>query len=587
MRRLCLVIAIATLGVSFLLLNNSEIAHAQTPRSGTDTIRFTAATRGNDYDNSGYLEWCWVLQSKTTGVGWHGSYPGGPPDALDEVAQQRVAPTPPYTQDQWWASCHSNSTEVVDLAAFGFTDNLNCTAISPCYSLIGIGTSGFYPQDHCNFIEVALYDWGTWDPGHGTGDWKGTQRMIHTQAPSTSFSVPLIPVTTSGAYYRWAIGTVLNDISCAPNGVSGFQNGGYHVHHDWMPPTIVFDPVSGTVNCYWNVNTNVSPITPPTPSQPPMQQTDWRKENPDHWIHYLVHAAGQPCFDPGPSARDFLLAPSGALNGDQNGAGTRDLARGGPGYTITTPQTCFTGTSWCGIISVTQPLLQGAFNYNQGMSPVHYFNARQVRFPSRGVMAEWYNDGTYSFQVRNNGDIVWYPGDYYVGNCPYHANSGEPVYTVSFSSSALSCGVYGAGPPPYGATVPGSAVNQLWAGFRGLNGVNPSVPPTQTDANTWAQTQIDSGHWTDVVMPAIAAMIGGVRDQRDLATLGITGNPPFDGNLGQAGLASIMTKMNPLASRITKPLLYDGSHDEMNRDWIRSARTRWKLTRKTFEIVPS
>src|SRR5437867_4114465 len=134
-------------------------------------------------------------------------------------------------------------------------------------------------------------------------------------------------------------------------------------------------------------------------------------------------------------------------------------------------------------------------------------------------------------------------------------------------------------------------LSTVWSQFRGAGGVNPSIPPSQLqqEANTWVQTQINSGHWVDVVKPALNNAIRAGRNPRDMATLGTTGNPPFDGNPGQVGMAGagVMNKMNTLASRIIGPPSFDRAQDEANRDWIRSTRLRWNLTRNGFEQVPN
>lgn len=77
MTRFLLLISAVSFGLSLLLFNGPEIAQAQTPRM--DTINLMAATQGYDYDFSSFLEWC----VSTT---WHVGYPGGPANALDELA---------------------------------------------------------------------------------------------------------------------------------------------------------------------------------------------------------------------------------------------------------------------------------------------------------------------------------------------------------------------------------------------------------------------------------------------------------------------------------------------------------------------
>jgi hypothetical protein len=541
-----LLLTTASFGLTLLFFNGPKVAQAQTTR--TDTLRFMAATRGANFDGTG-LKWC-VSQT------WHESYPGGPSDALDEVPETSAG------------YCPSLQTEQVELAVFGLTDMSSCTIFAPCRSLRVRIDSGQYQQGGCTYIEAGFFDYGTVNENGGKGNFRGRARMLHALGPSGYLITLSVTIDWYSGGDNWrTVGTVVNDTTCTkyPSGLPGFTDGKYHVHHDFMPPT-------GSVSCSLNTNTSTNFAT---------GTTDLLRNDPNIWyIYSLTHKPGVSCLDPapGPTAANALLDPAGPLDGDGNGAGTKSLATGTP--SVTSPPTCITGTSWCGTMTVTPPVLQGAYSYYQGVSPADYFRRRQAQFPPPQVMAEWYNDGTYYFQVRNNGDTVTYPGDYYVGNCPYHANYGEPIYVVSYSSSALSCGFYGAGPPPYGAGVVGAGVSQLWAGFRGLNGANPYVPPTQPDSNTWAKTQIDSGHWWDVVKPALDAVIRAAANNMDMATLGITGNPPFDGDFGQVGMAGVMKEMNTLASRITRPSSSDWTRDEANRDWIGSARLRWSLTRK-------
>ncbi len=550
MKRFLLLTATMSFGLTLLFFNGPQVAQAQTTR--TDTVRFMAATRGANFDGTG-LKWC---VSKT----WHESYPGGPWDALDEVPETSAG------------YCPSLQTEQVELAVFGLTNMSSCTALAPCASLRVIINSGTYPVGKCTFIEAKLFDFDTVNDNGGTGNFRGRARMLHALGPSGYLLTHSVAIDWyAGGNNWWTVGQVVNDIYCtkSPSGLPGFKDKEYHVHQDFMPPT-------GSVSCSWSTNTSTNFAT---------NTTDLLRNDPNIWyIYSLTHTPGVSCLDPapGPKAADLLLAPgTGVMNGDGNGGGTKDLATGAQ-PSLTSPQTCITGTSWCGTMTVTPPVLQAAYSYYQGVSPTDYFRRQQARFPPPQRMAEWYNDGTYFFQVRNNGDTVTYPGDYFVGNCPYHANLGDPIYIVSYGSSALSCGFYGAGPPPYGAGVVGAGVNQLWAGFRGLNGVNPGVPPTQNDSNTWALTQINSGHWWDVVNPALDAVIRAAATNMDMATLGITGTPPFDGDFGQVGMAGVMKEMNTLASRITAPSLSDRTRDEINRDWIDSARLRWESDGKGF-----
>jgi len=57
--------------------------------------------------------------------------------------------------------------------------------------------------------------------------------------------------------------------------------------------------------------------------------------------------------------------------------------------------------------------------------------------------------------------------------------------------------------------------------------LNPSTPPSelQQEANNW----VLSNDWTTVVKPNVDAVIRAARNQKDMKTLGITGNPSFDG----------------------------------------------------------
>ncbi len=522
MTRFLLLTAAASFGLTLLFFDGPEVAHAQTTRR--DTIRFMAATQGTNFDGTG-LKWC-------VSTGWHAGIPDNPnlTTALDEVPQTL-------------AGCPRSSTEQVELAVYGTTNATGCTLSTPCESLRVRINSGVYPAGKCNFIEAWLSDYNTANenPGVTSGNFRGRERMLHARGPN-GYGLTIF-VGSAFWYYigsNWTnVGTVVPDADCRTvTGALGWTD--YHVHHDFMPPTT-------SLECQWDKNTSANFAT---------GTTNLLRNDPNIWyIHGLTHTPGVPCIKPGPAAADSLTAPDGALDGDGNGAGTKDLATGAR-PSVTSLPTCVTGTSWCGTITVTPPVLQAAFAYYRGWSPLQYFRARQAPLPPPRWMAEWYNDGTAFFQVRNFGDTVTYPGDYYVGNCPYHADLGEPIYIVSFGSTALSCNLYGAGPPPYGTGVTAAGVNPLWAGFRGLNGVNPSAPTTQTEANTWTLTQIDSGHWWDVVQPALDAVIRAGASNMDMATLGITGNPPFDGDLGQVGMARLIEKMNTLASRIRRSFIF-------------------------------
>ena len=67
------------------------------------------------------------------------------------------------------------------LTTYGSTDQSTCS--SPCFSLSVRGRSGLY-RDLCDFIEAEL--WDAWDPVHKDGNRRGTEIMIHAQAPNNS-----------------------------------------------------------------------------------------------------------------------------------------------------------------------------------------------------------------------------------------------------------------------------------------------------------------------------------------------------------------------------------------------------------------
>lgn len=406
------------------------------------------------------LEWCYSQY-----------FHGGFGNALDEVPQTH-APTTPKQFPQY---CQSLKTEKVDLAVYGFTDWSTCTVSSPCYSLSVSGRSGVY-RDGCDYIEADLYD-------VQSTDWKGKQRMLHALAPTSNWTSFILVASTG--WYNWIeIGVVTNDTDC--KGGDGFTRNGYHVHHDFMQPT-------GSQYCQLSKND-------PYLAQ---KNTDWQKENPDHWIHSLVHAFGTACLVPGPPSADFLLGPGGAL--DDTGAGTRSLSTG---QTITTSSTCFAGTTWCGALTVTQPVLLAAYKWYRD-------NVKYAPPPSTsGAYAEWYNNGSYFFQY-----------------CGVQALGGTPVYFIYTRSSVtfIECGTsFGDWAFPGPAMVI-STVQSAFSKFRGANGVCPSCPPAQQDANMWAQTQIDGGHWADVVKPALDAVIRPAKNLTDMHSLGITESPSFDG----------------------------------------------------------
>ncbi len=241
MTRFLLLTTAASLGLA-LLLSSPEVAQAQTPR--TDTIKFMAATPGVNFDGTG-LKWC-------TSKGWHQGIPGSLLEtSLDEVPQSSAGDT--------LAVCPSSRTEQVELAAYGSTNDAFCTPTSPCFSLrVGI-ESGTYLQGGCTFIEAKLYDFGTAndDPNRAGGNFRGRERMLHAIGPSGYL---LFLSVASGIGYsggsNWiSVGTVFDDVNCWTSSVPSVRgywpSGSYHVHHDFMPPTV-------SATCQWNKNTSTN-----------------------------------------------------------------------------------------------------------------------------------------------------------------------------------------------------------------------------------------------------------------------------------------------------------------------------------------
>lgn len=554
MTRFLILIAVVSFGLSFSFFNTPEIAQAQTPRIGIDTIRLMAATRGTNFDGTG-LKWC-VSQT------WHRGVPGLILDiSLDEVPQTA-------------AGCVSSSTEQVEFAAFGLTTSTSCTTTSPCESLYARVTSGLSTPGDCNYIAIRLLDYHTVNTVGPNGNFRGRQRTLHTTGPS---GYTLVVKVSNGAWYSsgqnwWTVGTVVNDINCRKvDGTAGFSPGEYHVHQDFMPPT-------QSDNCVWNKNTSLGFAS---------GATNQRRDNPDVWYIYSVeHKPGLSCLKAGGErASDFLLRPGGELDGPtpNSGQGARSLTTGG---TITTSSTCFSGTSWCGTMTVTPPLLRAAHSYDQGWPPLVFLRGQQQSLPPKGVDRYWYGHDVqgYVFWVRD-ADVVFRNT---VISCSDFVYAGERLYYLNFRSSAnITCpngqNWDGAGTPTT-YRVAERHVNYIWSQFRGINGINPSQPPTQEEANTWAQTWIDTGHWLNVVKPAMDAVIRTASSTMDLATLGIAGNPQFDGDLGDVGLAAEMNVPNRVAFRITEPPLSNFVPDSRDRDWILSSPFRWKPESEGFKI---
>lgn len=153
-------------GVIFglVVLNAPEMAQAQTPR--TDTIRFMAATRGNDYDSDNLLEWC--VSQKGWHIGWSDSAGNlGPRNSIDELAQWGPGRT----------NCSSDPartgrTEPVDLWTYGFTSQASCTMSLPCISLHVNIVSTTTQIGQCKIIETHLIDYTSLDNTNLTGELK-------------------------------------------------------------------------------------------------------------------------------------------------------------------------------------------------------------------------------------------------------------------------------------------------------------------------------------------------------------------------------------------------------------------------------
>ncbi len=506
MSRRLLLIAAASFGLSLLLFAHRE-AQSQ-PRSGSDTIRFMAAVRGSNYDGTG-LKWC-VSQS------WHETYPPGPASnpypqgprdgALDEVSQ-----TGP-------SSCASQNGDLVDFAYNGSTGGgSNCTTSSPCPSLIVKGRRIVY-DNNCNAIEADLYDYTTYDAGTQTGDWKGKQRMLHALGSSSTWT-SVIFVAWQAWYFNYVtVGTLTDDQNHPP-----CPSTGYHAHHDFMLPT----------QSQYCQTTNNGIIPPKSPSNPSGFSKDWYRQNPDHYVHSLVHSYGVACVVPGPDAANFLLRSGGEL--DDTGAGTRSLAE--TGQPITTSSTCFTQSSWCGYKTVTKELLVAAYRNYQGMRPIDYLNAQQQSVPPSGspIHYFWYGPDAQGYYLQ----FWWYRDDFPPsGHC--YVNPGyQSLYWVDiYSSAGGSCNqqTWAALPSPlcpgcysYGfSSDTGGGAQTVWSQYRGAGGLNPTLTPAQLqqEANAW----VLSTDWA-IVKPRVDAVIRAARNQKDMKTLGITANPgnSFDG----------------------------------------------------------
>ena len=383
MNRILPLLCAITFGLMLVFSNGHEIVRAQTPRN--DTIRLMATTRGSNI--GGVLKWC-VSQS------WHRGNPQTSlPLGLDMVPQGT-------------GECPSLQTEMVELPAYGLTTDTSCTSSSPCpsvYVQITIGVT----DGNCDYIKAELIDWKDVNTRSvpATGNKRGTQRMLHASAPPPfAYDFPLR--VSSGTWYssgdNWrTVGQVTNDTNCMTTGnpnanppippQPGFTD--YHVHQDFLPPTT-------SVNCQWNKNT-ATPFA--------NGDKDQRRDDPNIWyIFSITHKPGLSCIPlPGQKSADHLLRIGGELDGPtpNSGQGARSLTTG---TTITAASTCFDGTSWCGTMTVTQPLLRAAKSYDQGWPPLVYLRGQQQSLPPAGVDRYWYGPDAqgYVFWVRF-ADIVY------------------------------------------------------------------------------------------------------------------------------------------------------------------------------------
>lgn len=548
--------------VVFVLLKGTEMAQAQTAR--IDQIRFMGATRGNNVDNDDHSEFC-ISKNGGWHIGWSIAGVYGPPNGLDLLAQWPASTTWP-NKASWQNNCNSKPEDIgrvepVDLWAYGLTDKPTCTMAAPCPSLIARTLSGT-TGTKCTIIEAWLYDHETWPVnGNLIGDLKGKQRMLHATGAS---GVEVIIFAAENGWYlsQREIGRIVKDDLCTKktDGTPGWT--GYHVHQDYQPGV-------DSDNCRWSWNTAlIGSSTEHTPN--------FERQNLVHWVHSLRHKWGAACLVPGQKSADHLMRIGGELDGPtpNSGQGARSLTTGA---TLTTSSTCIEGTSWCGTMTVTQPLLRAAKSYDQGWPPSVYLKGQQQSLPPKGADRYWYGHDAqgYVFWVRFD-DVN--PRDRVI-SCSDLVYAGERLYYLNFRSSAnITCpngqAWDGAGTPTT-YRVAQRHISYIWSQFRGMNGINPSSPPTQEDANAWAQSWIDTGHWLNVVKPAIDAVIRAAVSIRDMTTLGITGNPSFDLDL-VVDVEEAINGRDFRALGVTEPLLHTRVLDELNHDWIMTSRSRWR-----------
>lgn len=165
-------------------------------------------------------------------------------------------------------------------------------------------------------------------------------------------------------------------------------------------------------------------------------------------------------------------------------------------------------------------MLLAAYNY--------YRDTQVTKFgqPGDSTPYYWYGPDALGYYFH-----VFWNMTYPAGSESWDCGRGTPGggrYWAGFSSTAGINTCQDGNTSLGGGGGPTAVILELWSQFRGMNGVNPSAPPTQQDANAWTQGQIDGGHWPDVVKPALDAVIRPVVASADLQAVGIRGNPPID-----------------------------------------------------------
>jgi len=214
----------------------------------------------------------------------------------------------------------------------------------------------------------------------------------------------------------------------------------------------------------------------------------------------------------GPYAADFLLRAGGELDGAGDGAGARSLASGGP--PITTASTCFAG--WCGTLTVTQSVLLAAYNYQLSTHPKVFGQpGDSTPYYWYGPDAEGYYFYVFWWMTYPDGSNSWDCGMGVPGAGRYWAGFSSTAFITTCQNGVISLG---------GGGGPMAEIQNLWSQFRGMGDVNPSVPPTQDQANYWVRAE----NWANTVKPPLDAVIRAAVTSTELQALGIAGNPPID-----------------------------------------------------------